>query len=250
MNSFLMRTKTSMPTPGINRMPGTVASNGSARMSLIAMEATVKEQKEIKKRTRKEHTKPVVHELFETCSTATNDPYWRDLLKNCARDKFPTSVLYRIGVLSFKKGSKIDKYGIPEGTLEEVTDYICNFFRHVVGLWSEQDYELMKAHQDQLLALEVNVETEWKDVKKLLREKLIYEYVDLKAIELKLTNDQRSDLVKVINFGFLHKDLSSKNIILEGGIIKEITGIMWNQVMGTFFFSPEAMKITPMVVKG
>ncbi len=54
----------------------------------------------------------------------------------------------------------------------------------------------------------------------------------------------------MINFGFLHKDLSSKNIILEGGIIKEITGIMWNQVMGTFFFSPEAMKITPMVVKG
>ena len=62
---------------------------------------------------RKRPEKKVVNEIFEECSKITTDPYWISIFKDCARDKFPRGFSYKNGLITHRRGNKINRVTIP-----------------------------------------------------------------------------------------------------------------------------------------
>jgi hypothetical protein len=203
----------------------------------IQMTSSMPIQPKTRGRAKKDILKPISHPIFEYCSEYTNDPRWKEQLKAFARDTFPPYVMYRDGILSFKKGKSIEKVVLStDKGLQYLTDFICNFFREKVGIWSDMDSESMNRNFEERMMMNEQKDLRLKDIRrKNQKEKMFLDYADMKQEEWDLTKTERKELLKIINLGQCKKTIND-HTIMEHNRIKDISGISFNTETREFNF--------------
>lgn len=181
------------------------------------------------KSTKKE--KPVLYPVFERCSQISDDSYWQTIFSDCARGKFPRYFYYQNGLITWRKGNKIDRVLVSEDpTTDDIYDVYnisTDFFRAKAGMYSVADKERMKKEEERLLSEKKCKDFIWSNInKKKVKDLLITDYVASLSRDYNLSETEKTDLITTIKSGFLLKYF--KNVEMEDGRITDIEGLVWN----------------------
>ena len=199
-----------------------------------------KKKKKKTGKNRKKHKNKIVNSIFYECSENIADPYWKKIFENASRGKFPRGFMFRNGVLTHKKGNKIQRLEIVESPIETLT--LCiSFFQQTAGLMSEIDKQRFKKDITQKLMDKYALEKiKWNEIKKeKIRELLIDDYIEELSSSMELDIQSRLELITLINKGFLVKQLSNKDIIFEKGKVISINGLIIDKKQKRFWIDPK-----------
>lgn len=172
---------------------------------------------------------------FEAASAYVEDPYWKTILRNCARKKFPRGFIYEDGILRHR-GNNIsivlpdDAYAIAQTSIY--------FFQENGKLYSKRDQEIRKRRdEDVIISQLINASNDWTCISrsKNRRATYIHDYIERRYSEL--PQSVRDELYTQINVGFETKFITKEHVHLQNGQIVNIDGIDANQ-KGVFFTRP------------
>ena len=165
----------------------------------------------------------IVHPLFEKCSEFTVDSFWKKTFSDMARGKTPNGVYIYKGSLRLK-GKPADSITFTETDDCRFTfDNIYQFLSNVCGILSPSD---KTKQRNEFESIEQENKNNWMDIKKKKIKDLMIESFAVKMKQkYSLSMKQTCCLISTICMGLLFKSISSSNIILENGSIKNIDGI-------------------------
>ena len=189
---------------------------------------------------RKRAEKKVVHEIFEKCAELTTDQYWITVFNNCSRDKFPRGFFYKNGLMTHRRGNKINRVSIPNSA-PEASSVCMSFFKTAAGLMSTADRMMLRQEEERkILELTSNKELTWKDIKtEKLKELLIMEFVDDISNRLRFNKEEKNELITTVKSGFMLKCFTSKNIQMKDGSIIAIEGLIYDKKTNTYDIDPQ-----------
>lgn len=150
----------------------------------------------------------VIFPIFEECKEWTLDPYWVDIFDKCANGELPSGVK----ITSTHIIAKDITYKILSDSLENFQNILKIFEK--IGL-GEKEEERPTIYYD-----------DWKSIRsKKTKYQLLLKYVIEceKKYELSITVTKK--LLAFIQLAFLLKQLTSSNIFMDNGKIKNIEGI-------------------------
>lgn len=195
---------------------------------------------------RKRAEKKVVHRIFEKCSELTKDQYWVSIFRDCARDKFPRGFSYKNGLITHRRGNKINRVLVSNSPHEAFS--IClSFFKSSAGLMSASDRKrIQKEEENRLLDIMNERDLTWRDIKAdKVKELLISEYVAELAHKTEFTRDQKKELLTTVKSGFMLKYFTSKNITMVDGKISSISGLLYDEKNNRYSIDPKLTKKRP-----
>ena len=177
-----------------------------------------------KPKTTKKNATNHVNSIFEQCLTHVTDDFWRSILMEAAKGKFPRNFSFSKSILSFKKKTKSDTIEVPT-TPYNATCVILDFLRNKGGIRSPLDLEREKREQEEsMLAKSISNYTCWAKIKnKALKRAYITEFIKITSDKHKLNFEQRKKLKTLINSGFLLGSINANNIVFDGFSVTDIT---------------------------
>lgn len=185
------------------------------------------------KKTTQKKEKPsvkIVNPIFEQAAQLAEDPFWKKELENASQGKFPRGFMYRDGIISYKKGSKITQEKVPQENALTALYTVVRFFQERGNIRSRKDKEeedRIKREQEE--SSEKEIET-WRDIRKEnIKEQYLNDYVDRIGDRYALDGDSRDSLLSLIHFGIHLGYISADDIILNnlGTCIEEIKSIRY-----------------------
>lgn len=196
--------------------------------------------KAVEPKKKKKVLKPIINPIFESCSNLTDDDYWKLTFLDCARGKFPKNFIYKNGLLTHKKGNKIQRLEVPNSPIEAFNLSI-EFFRNVGGLVSANDRaRLQKIEEEKLLEMFNFSNTKWKDIKvEKVKEILISEFISDLCENHNFNEEEKKDLITTIKKGFMLEYFNKDNVIMEEGKIIEINGLIYNPEEKIYQIDPD-----------
>lgn len=187
--------------------------------------------------------KKVVNDIFEKCSTLTNDEYWISVFKNCSIDKFPRGYSYKNSMLIYRKGNTIDRMLVPDNPSEAFS--ACKtFFKKSSGLMSMGDRRKLKKEQDEKYAKLPKVkDKKWKDIKSdKNKDILMAEYASHLCRKHKYDDGKRNNLLTVLRIGLILKVFNANTIHMESGKITAIEGLVYDKYEDKYYVDPKCIK--------
>jgi hypothetical protein len=191
---------------------------------------------------RKKGVEKTVHQNFLKCAEISNDPYWKQLFENAGRNKFPRGFSYINNTLVHKRGSKSQNMVIPPDSPTEEIIKICKFFFNKAdGLMSSLDRAKMEQERIKSVAGKYAFETmQWTDIRnEKIRDSLMDIFIRSEADKLKFQDDEYRELYTTIYKGFLFKQLTNNDVILEGGKIREIRGLFIDYIDRIYYINSD-----------
>ena len=218
-------------------------NTGSYAVSTIHYVPWTKKKKTPVKVKKKKPEKKIINEIFQECSKITDDHYWVAILMDCSRGKFPRGFFYKNGMLTHRKGNKINRILIPKEPYEALSITLC-FFKKWAGLTSITDRKNMQiAEEKRMLADMRNQDLQWKDITTdKVKELLISEYVMELSNKLNYTTDQSKKFVTMVKSAVLLKYFTSKHIKMSKGKISKIDGLVYNEIENVYIIDPKCIK--------
>lgn len=180
----------------------------------------------------------IVHPIFLRCMEYTSDSYWLGYLQLAATDKFPKGVRYAEGALIFKEKNKdkINKVIIPPDPSSAFIAFTS--FMRTLGHCSDEDEKLCTRVNQEKVQEDVN---SWSSVKGSRKSQYIHIFLDYVKTTYNLTDVQVKSLKSAIDVGILFKVLNKDNIIVQGGAIRRIDGVIFNNEKQLFELEPSLM---------
>lgn len=214
-------------------------------MQWLSKKNKTKAKAKAKKRKTVKKEKPIVYPVFEQCAYITDDPYWKTIFNQCARGRFPRYFYYKNGLITWRKGNKIDRVLISESKTSEdaydVYNISTDFFRLKAGMYSDIDRQRMKEEEEKRISERVLKDFTWANIKKSkIKELLITEYVEMLSNDYSLSQQEKIELITTIKTGFTLKWL--KDVEMEEGRIVAISGLDWNENTECFEIDPSKKK--------
>ena len=175
----------------------------------------------------KEKDDEIVHPLFERCSDFTVDKFWMKTFSDLATGKTPNGVYIYKGSLRLK-GKPADSVTFAESDdCRQTFDNIYQFLSTVCGILSPDDKIKQRREFD---SMEQENKSNWIDIKrKKIKDLMIESFAVKMKQKYSLSMKQTRCLISTICMGLLFKSISSSNIILEKGSIKNIDGINFGE---------------------
>lgn len=200
-------------------------------------------------------SKIVLYPTFAECSEYTLDPYWKDIFKQCSRNKFPKGCSYDpknhvLYVKDTSRGSQNHRMSInlPDGS-SETFDILMNIFRKNLKCRSPQD--LQRSRQD-LKDIKDSIEvdlSEWKKIKpRSLKDIMIMRYISKMEESLNLTKEEANELYTTIKVGMQFNKIKPDDIDYSNETINSIQGLEYDENTRTFKLNNE-IKCAPVVKK-
>lgn len=162
------------------------------------------------------------------CVDYTDDFYWKDVFENMAYGITPRNTYISRGFLCSSLKKKNFSYKITDDSREppELTRDIIHLLSLNLGMYSEKDkLNIIKKIED-------DKQTEndtWNSIKKKsVREILIEMFISEMKSEYSLSIQQSRELLKFIQISLIFKTITSEDIHLINGKIKEIEGISFS----------------------
>lgn len=186
--------------------------------------------------------KPTINPIFEKCANLTDDDYWKDIFNDCAKGTFPRNFTFKNGILTHKKGNKINRLEISESPIEAFQSSL-RFFQEEGGNLSDRDRKrLQMLEEEKLLELANFSNKTWKDIKtEKLRDILIAEFINNVCEKHDFDEEEKTELSTTIKKGLMLKYLDKNNIILKEGKITEIGGLKYNKETNSYEIDKKRM---------
>jgi len=179
---------------------------------------------------RKRPPPAVVHPIFERCLPLVDDPYWRSLLSQAARGKFPRGFTYRGNVLYHRRGSRTVNITLPTDDAVSSLGLTLTFFRNQGGLRSSLDHDRDRQAVDDQLRGHLAPLT-WDAAKrhKGLKDLLINGYVKRMVIQYQLDPSETERLRTLIHMGLMSRQLDH-GITIANYEIVDIEGLVYDPI--------------------
>ncbi|GAH66581.1 unnamed protein product, partial [marine sediment metagenome] len=171
---------------------------------------------------------PVVYPIFEKCAEISNDSYWESIFKGCSINKFPRHFYYNNGLITWKRGNKVDRVLIPDKDIWEVYNITAAFFRKNEGLYSTIDRAKTKEAEELKRSEKVKKEFQWKNIRMdRVKNLLIYEFINGLAKDYYLSDVEKDKLTTTIKLGLMLKYF--KEVEMVDGKITNIMGLIYTE---------------------
>jgi len=172
--------------------------------------------------------------MFEECDLYTLDPFWKEIIFDCSKGRFPKGVTYNAQRNTLRTQDGV--FEIPSGKKEK-TELLLQLFRKG-GLKSPQDTKNERdLFDNELEDSTVSLDCEWKKIKpRSLREGLILDYVCMVGNILKLTPNEQNKFFKFLNLGLFTRLIDSENIEYYDRKIHFISNINFDSKTKRFSF--------------
>jgi len=221
-----------------------MASNQNYASLFTDFSPVAPKAKSTPKKTRKTKTREVIHPIFVTYASKTDDSFWSEVIQDIAYGKFPKKTFYyRDGVIGHKKGAKDVQVELAANNIE-ATSQIIAFFRSY-GVFSPEDEE--NAHQTRLQRrVEEAPPLIWKDQNANMRECLIDSFVQNLQEQFELSRAEKVKLAALLKKGITERYFHDGNIALSANSILEFRGLLWDDETREFSIDP---MLQPLPVK-
>lgn len=200
--------------------PGVNTTETSASLWTAALNVPGKASKS-SGRVKKSET--VVHPEIEACVPYTDDLFWRDILRRCARRKFPRGFMYTENHLRHSQNNI--SIVLPDDPDAKAQTMIY-FFQENGKLYSKRDQEQRRlTDEEQLVSQLATNSTSWKCVSysKNRRATHVKDYVERKYQHL--PRNIKDELYTQIETGFETKYITKNHVVFENGQILHIDGV-------------------------
>lgn len=184
----------------------------------------------------------IYYPQFEAASQYIEDEYWKVILHNCARKKFPRGFNFNDGIL---------KYRVNNISIALPDDYVSlaqtaiHFFQENGKLYSKRDQEIRKKQDEAIIINQlINNSNNWTCISRSKNRRATYirDYVERKYINF--PQYIRDELYTQLNIAFETKYITKEHVNFENGLITNIDGIDANDT-SVFFTRPFSfLKIT------
>lgn len=164
---------------------------------------------------------------FEAAAQCVEDQYWKVILRNCARKKFPRGFTYPDGLLRHRNNNI--SIALPDDSYHLMQTAIY-FFQENGKLYSKRDQEIRKKRdEDAIITQLVNNSNNWTCISRSKNRRATYirDYVERKYS--KYSQYIRDELYTQINVGFETKFITKDNVIFENGLVIDIDGVDANE---------------------
>lgn len=197
--------------------------------ALTAPKSTGKSRGRVKK------SEVVSHPEFEEAAMYTDDQFWADILRRCARKKFPRGFSYSDGQLKYRANEIA--VVLPDDPSARALTTIC-FFQENGKLYSRRDQENRRLKEEEAdIARLASASSSWKCISysKNRRAAYVSDYVERKYRHL--PKAIRDELYTQIEVGFDTKFITKDHVNFENGQILHIDGLDANE-NGIIFTRP------------
>lgn len=212
--------------------PGCNTTETSATLWVAALNAP---ESTSKSRGRTKKSELISHPEFEEAAQYTDDQFWADILRRCARKKFPRGFSYAAGQLKYRP-SEI-AIVLPDDPQARALTMIY-FFQENGKLYSKRDQEQRRAQEEEAdIARVTTNSSSWKCItySKNRRATHVSDYVERKYQHL--PRSIRDELYTQIEVGFDTKFITKDHVQFENGLILHIDGLDAND-NAVFFTRP------------
>ena len=175
-------------------------------------------------------------EQFLNCQNFTFDTFWREILYNCACNRFPRGVKYdqfknMIRVRYEHAGQvKKERHPVPKDPYERYK-LLMYIFKELLGLRSYYDIKFSRQELEELrLKINIDLDCDWKKLKsRSMRNQIIMNFAVTEASKRDLGVKGAMYLYNVIQLGFQFKQLTSNDVQYEKGVITSISGLEYDE---------------------
>jgi hypothetical protein len=198
--------------------------------------------------------------IFEEASQYVLDPYWKDILQNCANGRFPPGVRYTSHTHVFS--IKTQKKGKTSGGIEmielrsdplELSQDVLRIFREKLELFSnvdlkvkEDEFEVAAGQHSSIIVGDVG----WKSIKpKHMKDLYVTNYVIGLKKKYNISDQDAAELNTNIAFAIQLKTISPEQIHFEHNAISHIDGVEYSPHTGKVTLSIPKGKVAP-IAKG
>ena len=176
-----------------------------------------------KSRGRVKKSDTIHHPEFEKSSYCVEDPFWKAILHDCARKKFPRGFVYTDRFLKHRTNNISIALPDDPAAIAQTAIY---FFQENGKLYSKQDQEIRKKRDEaNILAQLATRSNDWSRISKSKNRRSTYirDYVERKYPHLLQT--VRDELYTQLNVAFETKYITKDHVYFEAGQIRNIDGI-------------------------
>ena len=189
--------------------------------------------------------KQIIHPIFSECAGYTLDPYWQQILNECATGKFPRGVSLRADgkVMYIMDGGSVPKTVIiSKYSPEELFPLLKDLFSECLGFRSNKDNrhdakEIAKMEQ----SLRETYSSDWKTISRRKNDTLIHNFVLNLKEEHDLSESETKKLLSIIKLGFSFNSIKTVDVDYQDGQIISISSLLFDEDTRTFSIkSPSA----------
>lgn len=169
---------------------------------------------------------------FEAASQNIEDQYWKVILHNCARKKFPRGFVYSDGLLRHRTNNI--SITLPDDYHALAQTAIC-FFQENGKLYSKRDQEIRKKRdEDAILNQLMTASSNWTCISRSKNRRATYIRDYVERCYSHLSQRVRDELYTQLNVGLETKFITKDNVRFENGQVLHIDGIDANDT-GVFY---------------
>jgi len=166
-------------------------------------------------------TKEPVHKIFYICSKFIPDEDWSEFLKDCSFGKFPRGVRFENNTIKCTRKKQQFSESLPKDS-EKALEVILTIFRDKLGIKTKREKKSASEVFERKRVL-LNI-SDWKHIKKAtVKQSIVRHFAERFAQENFLSYDEHRELIILLELGLSTKTIKPEHIIMEGGIIVEIT---------------------------
>ena len=181
---------------------------------------------------------------FLNCQDLTFMTFWREILYNCACNRFPRGVKYdqfkNTIRVRYEHAGQVKKvtHSIPKDPYERYV-LLMYIFKELLGLRSEYDIKFSKQELEEIrLKIDIDLDCDWKKLKShSMRNQLLMNFVITEVNKRDLDVKCAKYLYNVIQLGFQFKQLTSDDVQYEKGVITSISGLEYDESTKEFIIT-------------
>lgn len=168
----------------------------------------------------------LLYPFFIDCCELTNDKFWKSVFEDLAYGIAPYGAYVSKGAIMCNYKDKEFMYRITKKEPKDLYNDIFNLFTTKLNILSKE----------QIIQRKENVEriqedvTDWSSIKKKnFKDVLIENWAISMQKKHKLSLKQTRYLISIIFLGLIFKIFTSKDIVVNNGVVEEIKGISFEQ---------------------
>jgi len=168
----------------------------------------------------------LLYPIFLQCCQYCEDGFWENIFENLAYGKTPYGSYISRGYICCSSKKKTTSCKIEKMAPDIMYQQVYNLLVNDAGVMSEREKNKKKLLFHTMNSDSSEIPQSWGKIrKKNLKKVLVEKFVLGKKEQFNLSISKTRNLLSFIMISVSFKTLSSKDIVLEDGIIKEIKGI-------------------------
>lgn len=167
-----------------------------------------------------------IHHIFYLCSTYTPDESWAEFFRDCSFGKFPRGIRFEDNAIKCTRKKQMFTEHLPKDP-ERAFEAILAVFRDRLGIKTAREKKSAAVKFER--QKEASRIIQWKDATTTAsRLALVRNYVDRVGAVYSLSEEERRNLIALIEICIANKILDGERIKLQAGKIVQIEGLLFD----------------------